>query len=259
MKYGAKYLKFAPFSGTEPTNALPTYGSVIELAEMVKMADAPEYNPAKSYGSNRLVVELNEFKSAGVDAEITDLTNAQASTIFGASNTTDLEFGDDDPPFGGLVCISNLMKNDGTRKYQGVYYPKVRAVPPQATEYASKGESITLVNDKVKFTAYQPNYGKWKILSPEYSTEADAKAWCDAKIGSDTYYTVDVQVNGAGSGEAASPVGCTLVKSGESFELSVTGTATALYDNGTDSVSSISSSKYTISSIAANHTISVIF
>jgi len=68
-----------------------------------------------------------------------------------------------------------------------------------------------------------------------------------------------VQVNGAGAGEAATPAGVTAVASEGAFELTITGTATALYDNGTDSIASVSAGKYTLASVTANHKIAVIF
>ena len=41
--------------------------------------------------------------------------------------------------------------------------------------------------------------------------------------------------------------------------MTITGTATALYDNGTDSVGSVSGGKYTLSGVTADHKIAVIF
>lgn len=257
--YGAKYLKWAPFAGAEPAAALPNYGLVIELAEVVKVADSPQYANTKVHGGNRLVHDVNEFSSAGLDTEITELVNSAAATVYGVSNVSDLEFGEDSPPYGGLVLISCLKQNDGSKKYQGVYYPKVQAKPLDAEEYNTKGENLVFVNEKIKFTAFKPNYGKWKIKSPLFSTEPQATDWCDAKLGNGSFYYVDVSVNGADVGEAVSPLGKTYISAGESFELDITGTATALYDNGTDAVGSISNGKFTISNIAANHTLSVIF
>ena len=182
MKYGAKYLQYATFKdGTEPAAALPTYGTPASLGGLVKVTDAPTYNTAKAYADNALAEDVSEFKEGTLDAEISELSNANASAIFGATNTTDLEFGGDDTaPFCGVGFYVNKMESN-VKKYQGVYYPKVKAIV-QGEDFATKGDSITLVSGKLKFTVYNPNYGKWKIKSEDFETEAEAKAWVDAKI-----------------------------------------------------------------------------
>ena len=74
------------------------------------------------------------------------------------------------------------------------------------------------------------------------------------------WHAVNVQVNGAGTtGEAATPVGVTYVAAAGSFELTITGTATALYDNGVDLVASIAGAASTLTNVPAAHEIAVIF
>ena len=67
-------------------------------------------------------------------------------------------------------------------------------------------------------------------------------------------------MQGAQAGtEGVSPAGTIMVADGEDLELTITGTATALYDNGTDSVGSVSGGKYTLDNVTADHKIAVIF
>ena len=49
-KYGAKYLRFAPFADTtpEPDAALPNYGAPIDVGGLVKVTDAPAFNEGKA-------------------------------------------------------------------------------------------------------------------------------------------------------------------------------------------------------------------
>ena len=257
-KYGAKYLKFAPFSGAEPDAALPTYGASASLGELVKVSDSPTYITAKLFGDNKLVEDVTEFSEAGIDVEVCEITNSVSATIYGASNVTDLEHGGEDTaPFGGAAFYVNKMVNN-VKKYQGVFYPKCKATV-QGEEFATKGNNITLASGKMKFTAYTPNYGKWKIKSEDFTTEAQAKAWVDAKISATTYRAISVTVNGAGAGESVSPTGRSYVANASSFELVITGTVTALYDNGTESKASISNGKYTLANVTAAHDIVVIF
>ena len=74
-----------------------------------------------------------------------------------------------------------------------------------------------------------------------------------------TWYSVNIQVQGASGTDAVTPVGVVAVAAGEDLALTITGTPTALYDNGTDNVSSASGGTYTISEIAADHAVAVIF
>jgi hypothetical protein len=260
-KYGAKYLRFAPFatSNPEPAGTLPNYGAASGMGGLVKVTDAPAFNEGKAYGDNELKEYVNEFKECVIDVEVTELSNTVAASMLGATNTGgELKFsGSDSAPYCGFGFVA-CKQVENIKRYQGVFYPKTKAMI-QGDEFSTKGDGITLTGGKLKMTAATCNTGDWKIVSDDLESEALAKSWVDSKVGNDTYYNVTVQVNGAGEGESATPVGVTAVKSGESFELVITGTATALYDNGEDKVLSISGGKYTIAAVAGAHTISVIF
>ena len=184
---GCKYIQWAPFAATnpEPTSAVPNYGTPINLGALSKATDAPAFNEAKIYGDNALDEYANEFKECIIDVDVTELSNAVASGIFGATlgagEDTDLKFGADDvAPYGGLAYIVCKQVHN-VNKYQGIYYPKVKAAM-QGEEYTTKGESVTLSGGKVKFTAMRCNSGDWKIKSADLDTEAAAKTWVDAKI-----------------------------------------------------------------------------
>ena len=81
-KYGAKYLRWAPFAETEPdadAAAFPKYGDPISLGSLVKVTDSPSFNEAKAFGDNALEEHVNEFKECGVAVEVTELANSVAS------------------------------------------------------------------------------------------------------------------------------------------------------------------------------------
>ena len=187
-KYGAKYLQWAPFAQQTPDaldSAFPKYGDPINLGALVKVTDSPTFNEAKSYGDNALKEHVIEFKECGVAVELTELTNAVASAVLGASINAeaenDLEFSaEDNAPYGGLAFYINKQV-DGAKFYHGIYYPKLKAAM-QGTEYATKGDSITLTGGSLNFTAAAPANSKWKIESDDFTTEAEAKAWVDEKI-----------------------------------------------------------------------------
>lgn len=187
-KYGAKYLQWAPFveeSADTADDAYPKYGDPMNLGALVKVTDTPSFNEAKSYGDNTLKEYVNEFKECTVAVEVTELSNSVASAVLGATINAeaqnDLEYSsEDNAPYGGLAFYINKQVN-GVKFYHGIYYPKLKAAM-QGTEYATKGDSITLTGGSLNFTAAAPANGKWKIESDDFTTEEEAKAWVDAKI-----------------------------------------------------------------------------
>lgn len=185
-KYGAKYLRFAPFAATnpEPDGALPNYDAPISMGELVKVTDGPAYNEGKIYGDNALAEHVNEFKECGIDVEVTELSNATAAALFGATIDTtskDIQFAEsDNAPYGGFgFYICKMI--DNVKKYQGVYYPKVKAAM-QGDEYSTKGDGVTLTGGKLKMTGALAKNGQWKIMSDDLTDEAAAKTWVDGKV-----------------------------------------------------------------------------
>ena len=186
--YGAKYLQWAPFAQTDADvseAAPPKYDTPMNLGALQQVSDSPTLNEAKAYGDNVLKNYVNEFKECPVTVGITELSNDVASAVLGATiaeTSQDLEFGaEDDPPYGGLGFYVTKQLDDGSKKWQGIAYPKVKA-SMQGTEYNTKGDSITFAGGRLQFMASVPANGKWKIQSKDFDTEAEAKTWVDGII-----------------------------------------------------------------------------
>ena len=112
------------------------------------------------------------------------MTAEQLAAIVGATvaESGDLSFGAEDaPPYGGYAFYINKMLDNGNKVYQGVYYPKTKAVI-QGDEYSTKGDSITLASSKLQMMASACNSGEWKVMSKDFTSEAEADAWCDAQF-----------------------------------------------------------------------------
>ena len=183
-QYGAAYLRWAPIT-EEPDGELPKYGDPISLGELNKVTDAPTYSTVTADGDNRVVDSLDEFTGGTIDAAVPELENAVAAKIFGITQTNedgDLDFSvTDAAPYGGLAFYLNKVK--GSKKFfQGVFYPKTKAVP-QGHEYATKAKSgLVLTGGKIHFNWESPKFGKYLTFSAPFDTEAEAKAWVDGKI-----------------------------------------------------------------------------
>lgn len=256
-KIGLAYLGFAPIT-EEPTDALPSYGAGLKLGHAIK-ADLSITNASgQLYGDNILVEDVNEFSSGTVAAETDNIPLATQAALFGATLVDgELGYGSDDTqPIGGL-CYYQVLLIGGTKKFRAFYYPKAKAVMGDDTA-ATKSNSITFGTYPLNFTIFAPEWGKWRYVK-DFDEKEDAIAYIEDKLNIASWYRFNVQMQGAGDGETVSPLGEFMVAGDDDKEIVITGTPTALYDNGTDKVASIAGGKYTISDVDEGHTISVIF
>lgn len=185
MDYGAKYIKWAPFAEEtpEPAGKLPLYGTAITLGALNKATDTPAFNEAKGYGDNALKVYVNKFKETVIGIETTEVPRESMTAVSGTTLESEtkknMRFRDTDKtPYGGLGFYVNKILDDGRDVCMGVFYPKVKAML-QGTEYNTNGENITLSTNKLQFTGSSCNSGDWKIESPYFDTEEEAKDWVD--------------------------------------------------------------------------------
>lgn len=254
---GLKYLAWAR-QATEPTNAVPTYSAGLVLGRLVSMNLTIKNSEGELYADDLLSEYISEFSSADLTAEADNISLANQATLYGATYASD-EFKatyTDAPPFGGLGGIQVLLIG-GVRKYRAWFFPKVRATMPD-WDAATRGDSVSFGTQPIKLKIMQPLYGPWYYMK-EFTTETAAQAYVDLKLGVATWYMIDVQVQGVTTGKAATPVGTTYVASAGTFELAITGTPAALYDNAVESKASIADGKYTLSNVTAAHSIAVVF
>lgn len=254
---GLKYLAWAK-QATEPADAVPTYDAGKVIGKMVSANLAIENNEGELYADDMLTEYINEFKSAEFTAEVNNIPLEDQATLYGATYASD-EFKatyTDTPPFGAIGGIQILLVG-GVRKYRAWFFPKVRATLPD-WDATTRGDSITFGTQPIQMKVMTPAYGPWYYLK-EFTTEAAAQAYIDTKLGVAVWHNIEVQVQGATTGEGASPIGMTSVANAGAFELAISGTPTALYDNGVDEKASIAAGKYTLSNVTAAHTIAVIF
>lgn len=189
MEYGAKYLHWAPFSDgdAEPDSQFPLYGEPIRLEDLALVSDAPQFNEAKGYGDDALSRYIREFREADLNVEVLDIEREKMAAITGAQimEGVGLAFGtDDNAPYGGLAFYTRNLGKDGKVFFEGVYYVKAKA-NMQGKTYTTKGESITLTNEKLSFKAAAcKGNGKWKVISDErFDEETQAQAWVLARLG----------------------------------------------------------------------------
>lgn len=187
MKYGAIYLRWAEVLSDNSENALPVYKGSIGIGGMQKVTDNPNFNEAKGGSDNRTSEYLKEFADAPVDVEIDELLNEVAEAVLGAKidQSEDLHHRiDDNGPPGGMAFYTNRLIHK-KKKFKGIFYPTLVA-SMVGEEYETKGGagagSITLSGGKLSFLAMGAANRDWKIESKLFDSEAEAKAWVDAKL-----------------------------------------------------------------------------
>lgn len=185
-KYGALHLKWAPFADSSPDEdaaKLPKYDAAMTLGSLISVADSVNTQSAQISGDDVVEDRIDEVSDFSLSVQITELENAVASPLLGAtlSSDGDLEYGfDDEAPQGGLGLVSK-RRFKGKTFFKGIFYPKVQAVR-QGVTYNTKGSSITLSGDDLQFNGTAPACRKAKIESKAFDTEAAASAWVDGKF-----------------------------------------------------------------------------
>lgn len=210
------------------------------------------------YADDSLAEQLSEFSSGSIAMETDDMTDQNAQEIYGCSVSDGLvtyNTGDTAPR--GCLGYYKVLMRGGVKYYKAFFYPRVRAALGNDNAQ-TKGSSITFQAVATTFTVFADDGGDWRETKL-FTDAASAKAWVETKTAIAEYMAVQVSVQGEESAGGADKVGTYYVAKDETFTLRLTGTPTALYDNGIDKVSSISENAYTISNISQDHVISVIF
>ena len=186
MEYGAKKIRVGKITA-EPSAAMPTYDGAMLLGELNQLADNPSFAEAKAAGDNNALARyIKQFTQATVDVTVLDITNEVASMVLGAtiesgSTQKGLSFsGNDVAPYVGLGFYTTNLLAENVVRYKAIFYPRCKA-SMQGKTYDTKGDSITLSNSKLQFTASVCNKGaRWKMESEFLETEAAAEAWLEA-------------------------------------------------------------------------------
>lgn len=186
-KYGALYLKWAPFAAEKPDEdaaKLPKYGAAISLGSLISVADSVNAQSAEISGDDVVEDRIDEVTDYSLAVGITELENTVASAVLGAeldASSEDLSYGfDDEAPQGGLGLVSK-RRFKGKTFYKGIFYPKLQAVR-QGVTYNTKGSSITLSGDDLQFNGTAPKCRKAKLESKALDTLEAAQAWVDGKF-----------------------------------------------------------------------------
>ena len=80
-----------------------------------------------------------------------------------------------------MLLYHTQAKDDGTKYYKGIFYPKVKASMNGRT-YNTKQKTVVLDSPKLTFAVDACANGDYRIESDELTTEAAAKTWVNGKV-----------------------------------------------------------------------------
>ena len=165
-EFGAKYPCFCKAGA----NAGVVLGKLVVANLTVTLASG------ELYADDALDEQLSEFASGSIAMETNDLTDDNASEIYGCTVSEGLVTYNvgDSAPAGGLGYIKALMRNK-VKYYKGVYYPMARAAIGNDNSQ-TKGSSITFATSQTTFTIMPDDNGDWR-KTKTFTSEADAKTW----------------------------------------------------------------------------------
>ena len=189
-RYGAKYIKWAPFKTADSASAAPTYDAqkAVELSEMTTANWTPTIASGQQYGNNVKTEDVSIVTGGTLALEVTDLGSEESAAVYGNKADSDTNATSyamnaaDEAPYGGVVYIKCGMRK-GVKYYEGQFYPKCKAVPT-ADSVQTSNSSVTLSGDSLNFSVFpRLNDERVKEKSIRFDTEAKAIAWCDKQLG----------------------------------------------------------------------------
>lgn len=180
--FGAKYIKFNKIK-EQPENALPVYEDQdpVRLGSLVKADLSVNMASGEIYGDDELEENVEEFSSGDLAVETVDMLDTVASEIYGCEaegKEVTYKYGDA-PPEGGLAYYKVLLRK-GVKSFKGYFYPRVKAAIGNDSAQTRSG-SITFSTTATKFKVFTCKSGAWR-KTLEFDTEAEARAWVDAKL-----------------------------------------------------------------------------
>lgn len=257
MILGLEYFVGAPITGFD-ASGVPSYG----VGRQLGGENIANWTPTVVSGSfpvdNRIAHRKSYITGGTLDITLDDMEQADAAAIFGGrvDNGVWIQGGNDKANPWGVGYITHNEDFDGNPYWESFLYCHVEGTPT-ADNATTRGESITMTGTAIQFFAYCLDDADTTYRKRErFNSRAAAKAWLDAQLNVADMYEIEVSVSGTGT---VSPVGVNFAGAGDDFVIAIGGTPTKVYDNGTDVTASVSGGEYEISTVAAAHSVVVIY
>lgn len=169
---------------TDVTGAMPTYEGGTEFSEFVKVTENLQKAESQFYSNDALSESADEFKYCEITFDNKGVPNTLKAALYGAKlDGNRITYGaGDNPPMGGFAFY-RVLQDNGTKYYEGVFYPRVKASLTGMT-YDTKGENVTFNGEQTKLIAYatKTTAQEWKT-EEIFATADEALAWVKEQLG----------------------------------------------------------------------------
>lgn len=172
-----------------PWTADDTYtaGQIFQCGKLTETNVTPNYKNGSLYADNGLAERVDEFTDADVSATIDSLPVNAATIMFGhavsgtGSNPTVTYKADDASPYVGYGFVIDKIESN-VKKYKACVICKTKFTEGAET-FTTKGDAINFGTPALSGKAVAQSNGKWKVVSPDFTTAAEAYNWILAQFG----------------------------------------------------------------------------
>lgn len=194
------------------------------IAKAIQADIAISVNDVKLYADDIIAETDKSFQNGTVTLGVDELSDNVYATLLGhtvdgitGELTADI---DDVAPFVG-IGFYGVKKVNNVAKYRAIWLPKVQFAEPADTN-STKGETTTFNTPVIVGTIMVDGNGDWKKENT-FTTEAEAKAYLDAKAGITPQCTMPVASKAAGTYEGTQSIVLT-AGAGETIYYTTNGT-----------------------------------
>ena len=163
---------------------MPTYTGGVAFSEFVKVTENLQKAESQFYSNDALSESADEFKYCEITFDNKGVPNTLKAALYGAKlDGNKITYGaGDNPPMGGFAFY-RVLQDNGTKYYEGVFYPRVKASLTGMT-YDTKGENVTFNGEQTKLIAYacKDIAQTWKV-EEIFGKAEDALAWVKTQLG----------------------------------------------------------------------------
>lgn len=169
-KIGAKYPCFLPKEKDEG----------VVIGRLVSANLTINFASGDMYADDLMAEQVSEFASGSLAMETDDLTDENASIIYGSTVKDKLltdNIGDTAPR--GSLTYYQTLRRSGKPVFRARYYPEARATLGNDNAQTRAG-SVSFQSTSTTFTIFAADNGDWR-MTETFDKEAEAIAWCQEK------------------------------------------------------------------------------
>lgn len=172
----------AEFGANYPCFKGDTETAGVVLGKLVSANLTVNLASGELYADDALAEQLSEFASGSIAMETDDLTDDNASKIYGCTvSEQTVKYNKNDTAPRGCLGYYKVLMRSGKKAFKGYFYPRVRAAIGNDNAQ-TRGSSITFQTTSTTFTVFANDDGDWRETET-FDTVDAVKTWINTKCG----------------------------------------------------------------------------